>query len=41
LVANYLFVETIEDVSSRLRAYDLERNFVKQIDLPGIGRIDA
>lgn len=41
LVANYLFVETIEDVSSRLRVYDLEGNFVKQIDLPGIGSIDT
>jgi prolyl oligopeptidase len=41
LVANYLFVETIEDVSSRLRVYDLKGNFVKQIELPGIGSIDA
>src|SRR5882724_4327035 len=41
LVANYLFVETIEDVLSRLRVYDLEGNFVKQIELPGIGSIDA
>ncbi len=41
LVANYLFVETIEDVSSRLRVYDLDGNFVKQIELPGIGSIDA
>lgn len=41
LVANYLFVETIEDVSSRLRVYDLEGNFIKQIELPGIGGIDA
>lgn len=41
LVANYLFVETIEDVSSRLRVFDLEGNFVKQIELPGIGSIDA
>jgi len=41
LVANYLFVETIEDVSSRLRVYDLEGNFVKQVELPGIGSIDA
>jgi prolyl oligopeptidase len=40
-IANYLFVETIEDVSSRLRVYDLEGNFVKQIELPGIGSIDA
>jgi prolyl oligopeptidase len=41
LVANYLFVEAIEDVSSRLRVYDLEGNFVEQIELPGIGSIDA
>jgi prolyl oligopeptidase len=41
LVANHLFLETIEDVSSRLRVYDLEGNFVKQIELPGIGSIDA
>jgi prolyl oligopeptidase len=41
LVANYLFVETIEDVSSRLRVYDLEGNFVKKVELPGIGSIDA
>ncbi len=41
LVANYLFVETIEDISSRLRVYDLEGNYVKQIELPGIGSIVA
>jgi prolyl oligopeptidase len=41
LVANYLFVETIEQVSSRLRVYDLEGNCLKQIELPGIGSIDA
>jgi len=41
LAANYLFVETIEDVSSRLRVYDLEGNFIKQIELPGIGSIDG
>jgi prolyl oligopeptidase len=41
LVANYLFVETIEEVSSRLRVYDLEGNLIKQIELPGIGSIDA
>jgi len=38
---NYLFVETIEDVSSRLRVYDLAGEFVKQIELPGTGSIDA
>ena len=39
-VADYLFVETIEDVSSRLRVFDLEGNLVKQIELPGIGNIN-
>jgi len=32
---NYLFVETIEDVSSQLRVYDLDGNFIKRIELPG------
>jgi prolyl oligopeptidase len=41
VVGDYLFVETIEDVSSRLRAYDLEGKLVKQIDLPRIGSIHA
>src|ERR1041385_7547476 len=40
LIRSYLFAETIEDVSSRLRVYDLEGNFIKQIELPGIGSID-
>jgi prolyl oligopeptidase len=40
-VGDYLFVETIEDVSSRLRVYDLEGELVKQIELPGIGTINA
>ncbi len=40
-VGNYLIVETIEDVSSRLRVYDLDGKFVKQIELPGIGSINA
>ncbi|HEX6730588.1 MAG TPA: prolyl oligopeptidase family serine peptidase [Pyrinomonadaceae bacterium] len=40
-VGDYLFVETIEDVSSRLRVYDLEGKFVKQIELPGVGSINA
>jgi prolyl oligopeptidase len=40
-VGNYLFVETIEDVSSRLRVYDLAGKFVKQIGLPGTGSINA
>ncbi|HXD34964.1 MAG TPA: prolyl oligopeptidase family serine peptidase [Pyrinomonadaceae bacterium] len=40
-VGNYIFVETLEDVSSRLRVYDLAGKFVKQIELPGIGSIKA
>ena len=40
-VGNYLFVETIEDVSSRLRVYDLAGKFVKQIELPGAGSIKS
>ncbi len=40
-VGNHLFVETIEDVSSRLRVYDLDGRLVKQIELPGIGSINA
>jgi prolyl oligopeptidase len=38
---SYLFAETIEDVSSRLRVYDLAGQLVKQIELPGIGSINA
>ena len=38
---NHLFVETIENVSSRLRVYDLEGNFVREIKLPGIGSINS
>ena len=38
---NYLFVETIENVSSRLRVYDLAGEFVKQFELPGMGSIDS
>src|ERR1051326_5870459 len=38
-VGNYLFVETIEEISSRLRVYDLAGKFIKQIELPGIGSI--
>jgi prolyl oligopeptidase len=41
IAGDYLFVETIENVSSRLRAYDLEGKFVKQIELPGTGSIHA
>jgi prolyl oligopeptidase len=40
-VGNYLFVETIEDVSSRLRVYDLEGKVIKQVELPTIGSINA
>lgn len=40
-VGNYLFVETVEDVSSRLRVHDLRGKLVKEIDVPGIGSIDA
>jgi prolyl oligopeptidase len=40
-VANHLFVETVEDVVSRLRVYDLDGEFIKEIELPGIGCIDA
>jgi prolyl oligopeptidase len=40
-VGDYLFVETIEDVSSRLRMYDLAGKLVKQIELPGVGSINA
>jgi prolyl oligopeptidase len=41
IAGNNLFVETIEDVSSRLRVYDLAGEFVKEIELPGIGSINA
>jgi prolyl oligopeptidase len=41
LIRSYLFVENIENVSSRLRVFDLEGNFIKQIELPGIGSIDG
>src|SRR5215212_1862769 len=36
-VGSHLFVETIEEVSSRLRAYDLAGKLVGEINLPGIG----
>jgi prolyl oligopeptidase len=38
---NHLMVETIENVSSRLRVYDLAGRLVKQIPLPEIGSIGA
>ena len=40
-VGDFLLAETIEDVSSRLRVYDLAGQLVKQIELPGIGSIRA
>lgn len=40
-VGKYLFVETIENVSSRLRVYGLDGKFVKQIELPGTGSINS
>ncbi|HJP93661.1 MAG TPA: prolyl oligopeptidase family serine peptidase [Pyrinomonadaceae bacterium] len=40
-VSDYLFVETIENVSSRLRVYDLAGKFVKRIELPGVGSINS
>lgn len=40
-VGNHLFVETIEDVSSRLRVYDLAGKLVKQVDLPDLVSINA
>ena len=40
-VGDFLLAETIEDVSSRLRVYDLAGQLVKQIELPGIGSIKA
>ncbi len=41
MVGNYLVVETIEDVSSRLCIYALEGKLVKQIELPDLGSINA
>jgi prolyl oligopeptidase len=38
---DFLFVETIENVSSRLRVYDLAGKFVKQLELPGVGSIES
>ena len=40
-VGDYLFVETIEDVSSRLRVYDLAGNLLKEIKLADSGSINA
>ena len=41
VVGNYLLVETIENVSSRLRVYDLAGKFVKQTELPGTVSINS
>jgi len=40
-VGDYLFVETIENVSSRLCAHDLAGSLVKEIELPDIGSING
>jgi prolyl oligopeptidase len=40
-VGDYLVVETIEDVSSRLRVHDLSGRLVKQIELPSVGSVKA
>lgn len=40
-VRDYLFVETIENVSSQLRVYDLTGKVVKEVVLPGIGSINS
>ena len=39
--ANYLFVETMADATSKLCVYDLEGNFIKEIVLPDRGSIEA
>jgi prolyl oligopeptidase len=40
-VGDYIFVETIENVSSRLCVYDLAGKLVRQIELRGLGSINA
>jgi prolyl oligopeptidase len=40
-VGNHLIVETIEDVSSRLRVRDLKGKLIKEISLPGLGSVSA
>lgn len=40
-VGDRLFVETIENVSSRLRVYDLAGRLVGEIKLPGVGTINS
>jgi prolyl oligopeptidase len=40
-VGSCLFVETIEEVSSRLRVYDMAGKLVGEIELPGIGSINS
>jgi prolyl oligopeptidase len=41
MLGDYLLVETIKDVSSRLRVFDLEGKFIKEIELPGSGSING
>jgi prolyl oligopeptidase len=41
VVRDYLFVETLEDVSSRLRVHDLAGNFLKQIELPDSSSLNS
>lgn len=41
LVGDYIFVETIENVASKLRAYDLTGRFVKEIELPAFSSITS
>lgn len=41
IVKDHLFIETLEDVHSLLKIYDLDGRFVKEISLPSIGSIDV
>ena len=41
ICTDLLFIETLENVSSSLCAYDLSGKFIHQIGLPGIGSIDC
>ncbi len=41
IVQDYLFVETLEDVHSLLKIYNLNGKFLKEISLPLIGSIDV
>jgi prolyl oligopeptidase len=40
-VGDYLFVETLENVSSRLRVYELAGKLIKDIELPAAGSINS